>query len=175
MSGDGVAPTARLPVARAPSIYDQLAAPFTITFRDVRGGVELTYITGEQVTSRLNEVLGVENWSFRVLRHDIDKEADEVWVLGELTATIDGVTIVKQQFGSQKLKRSRSTGTALDLGFDLKGASTDAMKKCASLLGIGLYLSKKPEQQRPAAPAPRREWPPRQSASPSATPPVRRG
>ena len=43
----------------------------------------------------------------------------------------------------------------LDLGFDLKGATTDAMKKCASLLGVGLYLSRK-------APAPytaRGAWP----------------
>ncbi|MBV9324638.1 MAG: hypothetical protein JO352_12715, partial [Chloroflexi bacterium] len=40
--------------------------------------------------------------------------------------------------------RSRSTGTPLDLGFDLKGAATDAMKKCASWLGVGLYLSRKP-------------------------------
>jgi hypothetical protein len=48
------------------------------------------------------------------------------------------------KFGSQKIKRSRSTGAPLDLGFDLKGAATDAMKKCASLLGVGLYLSRKP-------------------------------
>jgi hypothetical protein len=48
------------------------------------------------------------------------------------------------KFVSQKIKRSRSTGAPLDLGFDLKGAATDAMKKCASLLGVGLYLSRKP-------------------------------
>ena len=57
-------------------------------------------------------------------------------------------TVVRQQFGSQKIRRSRSTGAPLDLGFDLKGASTDAMKKCASLLGVGLYLSRK-EATRP--------------------------
>ena len=60
-----------------------------------------------------------------------------------MVAEIGERTVVRQQFGSQKLRRSRSTGVPLDLGFDLKGASTDAMKKCASLLGVGLYLSRK--------------------------------
>jgi hypothetical protein len=60
-----------------------------------------------------------------------------------MVAEIEGKTVTRQQFGSQKIKRSRSTGVPLDLGFDLKGASTDAMKKCASWLGVGLYLSRK--------------------------------
>ncbi|MBV9329626.1 MAG: hypothetical protein JO352_38475 [Chloroflexi bacterium] len=129
--------------------YERLSQPFEVTFTDVRGGVELTFITGEQVVSRLNEVLGVTGWSFRVLRQEIHTEADEVWALGEMVANIDGRQVTRQQFGSQKIKRSRSTGAPLDLGFDLKGASTDAMKKCASWLGVGLYLSRK------AAPRPR--------------------
>lgn len=124
-------------------VYRRLAAPFETTFRDVRGGVELEYITGEQAVSRLNEVLGVAGWSFRVLEHSINQEADEIWVLGELTANFGGTVVVRQQFGSQKIKRARATGAPLDIGFDLKGASTDALKKCASLIGVGLYLSKK--------------------------------
>jgi len=129
--------------------YERLAAPFEVTFSDVRGGVALTYISGEQVVSRLNEVLGVGGWSFRVLRHEINAEADEAWALGELVARIEERTVTRQQFGSQKLRRSRSTGAPLDLGFDLKGAATDAMKKCASLLGVGLYLSRKEAPARP--------------------------
>jgi hypothetical protein len=136
----------------------RLSAPFDVTFTDVRGGVALTYVSGEQVVRRLNEVLGVGGWSFRVLRHDINPEADEAWALGELVAEIGDRTVVRQQFGSQKLRRSRSTGAPLDLGFDLKGASTDAMKKCASLLGVGLYLSRKEPPRaangRAAPPAP---------------------
>ena len=124
-------------------VYARLAAPFDSTFRDNRGGVELEYVTGEQVVSRLNEVLGVANWSFRVLQHGINVEADEAWALGEIVADIEGKTVTRQQFGSQKLKRSRSTGAPLDIGFDLKGSGTDALKKCASLLGVALYLSKK--------------------------------
>src|SRR6267378_6630 len=124
-------------------VYSRLSAPFEVTFTDVRGGVEMKYVSGEQVVTRLNEVLGVGGWSFRVLRHDIHPESDEAWALGELVADIGDKCVVRQQFGSQKVRRSRSTGAPLDIGFDLKGAATDAMKKCASLLGVGLYLSRK--------------------------------
>lgn len=136
--------------------YERLAAPFDQTFTDVRGGVSLVYITGEQVATRLNEVLGVFGWNFEVREHGINETADEVWVLGRLiTHPLEmTLSITRDQFGSQKIKRSRSTGMPLDIGFDLKGATTDAMKKCASLIGVGLYLSHKeaPAQQRRAAP-----------------------
>jgi len=134
---------AQEPAAEFADLYQRLAAPFDSTFKDIRGGVELEYITGEQCVSRLNEVLGVAGWSFRILEHGIHAEADEAWVLGELTASFGGALVTRQQFGSQKIKRSRSSGTPLDIGFDLKGAATDALKKCASLLGVGLYLSRK--------------------------------
>jgi hypothetical protein len=124
-------------------IDSRLAEPFEVTFSDVRGGVKVTFISGEQVVRRLNEALGVAGWSLRILEHGVNQEADEAWALGEIVAEIDGKMVTRQQFGSQKLRRSRSTGAPLDLGFDLKGASTDAMKKCASLLGVGLYLSRK--------------------------------
>jgi len=132
-------------------LYGRLTAPFEATFRDIRGGVELEYITGEQAISRLNEAFGVANWSFRILEHGINSDADECWALGEITAQIDDRMVVRQQFGSQKVKRSRASGTPLDIGFDLKGAATDALKKCASLLGVALYLWKK---EVPAEPTP---------------------
>jgi len=64
------------------ALYGRLAAPFDVTFRDLRGGVELEYITGEQATTRLNETLGFLNWSFRIVEHGIHPEADECWALG---------------------------------------------------------------------------------------------
>lgn len=157
-------------------LYDRLATPFDVTFRDLRGGVELEYVTGEQVTTRLNEELGFLAWSFRILEHGIHAEADECWTLGELTVEIDGRTVTRQQFGSQKIKRSRSSGTPMDIGFDLKGAATDALKKCASLVGVGLYLWKK----EPPAGLGNGSRPPTNSAAPASgkepTPmPSRRG
>ena len=132
------------------AIAEALSAPFEQVHKDTRGGVELEYITGEQCIRRLNEALGVDAWSFRVLQHGIHAEADEVWVLGELTATIGERTVTRQQFGSQKVKRSRATNAPLDLGFDLKGAATDALKKCAMSLGVGLYLARREAPGEPA-------------------------
>jgi hypothetical protein len=134
-------------------IYAKLAAPFESTFKDVRGGVELEYITGEQCISRLNETLGVAGWSFVVKEHGVNADADEVWVLGEISANFGGALVVRQQFGSQKLRRSRASGVPIDIGFDLKGATTDSMKKCAMLLGVGLYLSKKEQAPQNGQPA----------------------
>lgn len=128
-------------------LYAELSAEINPTFSDRRGGVDLEYHTGEQITSKLNETLGFMAWSFRVIENGIHAEADECWVLGELSVTLDGQTVIRQQFGSQKVKRSRSSGTPLDIGFDLKGAATDCLKKCASLIGVGLYLWAKEPQQ----------------------------
>ena len=136
------------------SFYERLAAPFETTFKDNRGGVELEYITGEQAISRLNEVLGVAGWSFKVLEHGYNQEADEVWVLAELKASFEGTLVERQQFGSQKIRRSRGTDQPLDIGFDLKGATTDALKKCAMAIGVGLYLSRKEVPVSDGAPAP---------------------
>src|SRR5437868_15372472 len=93
-----------------PQTYARLAAPFEVTFTDVRGGVQLTYVSGEQVVSRLNDVLGVAGWSFRVLSHGIHAEADEAWALGELVAEIGDRNVARRQSGSQKVRRSRTSG-----------------------------------------------------------------
>lgn len=135
------------------SLYDRLAAPFEETHTDVRGGVTLTYITGEQCISRLNDVLGVDGWSFEIKDQGINEAADECWAYGRLTLFFGERTIVKEQAGSQKVKRSRQSGQPLDIGFDLKGAATDALKKCATLVGVGLYLSHKEAKGTPRAPA----------------------
>jgi hypothetical protein len=132
------------------NLYHALCAPFSHTFRDVRGQVALEYITGEQCVSRLNEVLGVDAWSFSVLQHGIHDQADEVWVLGQLEAFMGERRIVRQQFGSNKLRRRREDRQILDIGFDMKAAATDSLKKCAQSLGVALYLARKDAQKRPA-------------------------
>jgi hypothetical protein len=147
-------------IAQPVDIYAELTEPFEHTFTRAVQGTELTYITGEQAITRLNEVLGVGGWSFTVKEHGIHAEADEIWVLAVIEAAIPGdgeklpySRVTKQQFGSQKIKRSRQSGTPLDIGFDLKGAATDALKKCAMLLGVGLYLSAKESQTIAGQPA----------------------
>lgn len=152
------------------ALYEELASEINPTFTDRRGGVDLEYHTGEQITSKLNETLGFLNWSFVVIEHGIHAEADECWCLGELTVMVGERIVKRQQFGSQKVKRSRSSGTPLDIGFDLKGAATDALKKCASLIGVGLYLwAKAPPvpQQRQDRPTPLPQGQSRPGGSPT--------
>jgi hypothetical protein len=63
------------------AVDNMLTAPFDTTHHDIRGGVPIEYLTGEQVISRLLAALGTCGWSFRILQHDVHLEADEVWVL----------------------------------------------------------------------------------------------
>ena len=64
------------------------------------------------------------------------KETDEVIVIGQLNAG----GIVKSQFGSSRITRAKDTGDIISLADDLKAAATDALKKAATLLGVGLHL-----------------------------------
>ena len=46
----------------------------------------------------------------------------------------------RRQFGSSKITRARESGEIISLADDLKAAATDALKKAATLLGVGLHL-----------------------------------
>jgi hypothetical protein len=58
------------------------------------------------------------------------------------------------QFGASQVTRDRETKALISLGDDLKAAATDALKKCATFLGVGLHLYAerplRPEAARPA-------------------------
>jgi hypothetical protein len=121
-------------------------APEQIRQRKGRNGL-LDYVEGHSVIQRLNEALE-GTWSFEIVHHEIREE--EVLVVGRLSA--DG--IVKMAFGGSQVTRERESGALVSLGDDLKAASTDALKKCATFLGVGLHLyAEKPVSGRgPAAP-----------------------
>jgi len=107
-------------------------APAQIRQRKGRNGL-LDYVEGHSVIQRLNEALDGA-WSFEIVHHEIREE--EVLVIGRLTA--EGIT--KMAFGGSQVTRERESGALISLGDDLKAASTDAMKKCATFLGVGLHL-----------------------------------
>ena len=110
----------------------------------------LSFVEGHTVIQRLNDSFDA-NWSFEILRHDILEEKDEVLVLGKLTAE----NVVKSQFGSSRITRD-DRGQIVSIASDLKAAGTDALKKCATLLGVGLYLygnGNGAQQSRPPADA----------------------
>ena len=109
--------------------------PEQIKQREGNFGKMLDYIEGHAVIERLNMAFESE-WSFSILEHRILEETDEVLVVGQLRAG----NVVKTQFGSSRITRARESGVPVSLADDLKAAATDSIKKCASLLGIGLHL-----------------------------------
>src|SRR5437870_11009977 len=128
-----------------------------IKMRQGRGGLQFAYVEHGYVTERLNLVFGF-NWDFEI----VDKQIleDEVIVEARLTVrTPGGQTIVKTQFGGAEIKRHASgnkSGRPLSIADDYKAAASDALKKCASLLGIGLdlYGRDRPAETEEAAPQP---------------------
>lgn len=108
--------------------------PTQIKQRKGRNGM-LDYVEGHTVIARLNEAFEGQ-WSFEIPWHDILEERGEILVLGKFSA--EGV--VKMQFGASQITRDKETKEIISLGDDLKAAGTDALKKCATFLGVGLHL-----------------------------------
>lgn len=128
-------------VTDKPTTYERLSEPFPIeAIKTVKkGGREQTYIPWTDKVERFNEVLG-SNWSYRIVREGMT--TTEAWALGEITATIDGVETVRQQYGCEPIMRGQREATDL-----FKIAGTDALSKAATLFGCGLYLSIKEERE----------------------------
>lgn len=124
-------------------ILEQRTPTDAIRYRQGRGGgKDLAYVSHAWVTRVLNEAFGFR-WSWDVTDTMIMPDLldpHEVIVRGRLTVTTpDGGTVVKEQFGSTDVKRYKNGGV-ISLGDDLKAASSDALKKAASLLGVALDL-----------------------------------
>ncbi len=109
--------------------------PCQIKQRQGNFGKTLDYIVGYAVIARLNDAFNA-NWSFELIDHWIMKETGEVVVLGKLST--EG--IIKMAFGSKDIAKKKDNKEIISLGDDLKAASTDALKKAATLLGVGLHL-----------------------------------
>ena len=103
--------------------------------RPGKGGGKWNYVTGAYVKKVLNYCFGWR-WDFEI--KDKGREGGLVWVQGRLTIKDkdNKPIIVKEQFGRADMKFKRDTKEALDYGNDLKAAATDALKKCASELGV---------------------------------------
>lgn len=106
--------------------------------RPAKGGGDWDYVTGTYIKKVLNYVFGWL-WDFDVVEHG--REGDLIWVLGKLTVKDKkGFTISKTQFGRADIKykkgKPHKPEYLLDYGNDLKAATTDALKKCASEFGI---------------------------------------
>lgn len=111
--------------------------------RPGKGGQVFEYVTGHYVTKVLNLVFGWM-WDFEIVT--TGREGDQVWVQGKLSVKdMKGNLITKSQFGRADIKFLKGTKNPVDYGNDLKAASTDCLKKCASLLGVASDIYGKQE------------------------------
>lgn len=113
--------------------------------RPGKGGGNWTYIKSSYVRKVLDSVFGF-NWSFEIETSlseafEIAKLTKVCVVKGTLTGRVkdDGqwIDIKKTQFGRAEVKIKKETTDPLDFGNDMKAATSDCLKKCASLFGIG--------------------------------------
>ena len=133
------------------SLYNNFYEPFPPEFeRQVKkAGTALTYIPISEVITRLNKVVGIDKWSFTINYCDRDK-SDPDFIVASVSLRVafgvgaDERTIVRDGIGGQKIKRTKQ-GDIVDLGDEFKGAVSDALKKAAQTLGIGLYLARSEE------------------------------
>ena len=126
------------------NVLNELSEPFPAEVERTmtKGGTQLTYIPVSEVITRLNNVLGVENWSYQVRSCQRDPDLRD-WIIAHVTLTvsIDDYDIAKDGFGGQEIKYMKS-GKAVDLGNEYKGAVSDALKKAAQAIGVGIYLAR---------------------------------
>lgn len=95
----------------------------------------LPFVTGGYMKHMLDRLTG-GLWSFEI--KEKGNASGQIWVLGRLNLyKSDGtILIFKEQFGRAGIKCRKGTSDPIDIGNDMKAAATDALKKCASELGI---------------------------------------
>jgi hypothetical protein len=131
-------------------LYNQLSEPFPPEMEKTlsKGGTRLTYIPVSEVITRLNRVFGVGGWSSNIVYCKRD-ELDPDYIVASVTLSArvadkndsTGGWIGHDGIGGQKIKRTKN-GDIVDLGDEMKGAVSDALKKAAQQFGIGLYLAR---------------------------------
>ena len=134
------------------NLLSQFSEPFPkeVERQLKKGGTSLTYIPVSEVITRLNKVLGPDKWSSEIIKCERDAlDPDFIVAHVRLVVTFEGEDglqqmVAKDGFGGQKIKRTKQ-GDIVDLGDEFKGAVSDALKKAAQQLGIGLYLARSEE------------------------------
>lgn len=123
----------------------ELAKPFSadVLKRLSKGGQSFDYVPVSEVIARLNFVLGTDGWEevSSVVKRDAE---DPDWVIAHVVLakrTLYGDKVTKHGYGGAAVKRKKDGGI-LDLGDDFKGAHSDAFKKAATQLGVGLDIAR---------------------------------
>jgi len=104
--------------------------------RPGRGGMTFDYVTGWWMIEQLNALFN-RQWSWRIDKEEVGQ--NQVWVRGVLTVRMgpgpDGL-VSKEAYGGADIKQASGGGKVIDIADDLKSASTDALKKAGSMIGI---------------------------------------
>lgn len=148
-------------------IKEKLNTPFPSTVHKTKeiGKDKLTYIAGQSVIDKLNSTFGYFGWSWEILDKFIQESEDKIikyeWkngskkelekpiyekqlpvahVIGKLTVHVQDengnmLNISKTAPGAQCIVGGQSEQENI-----YKGANTDALKKAATMFGIGLEL-----------------------------------
>ena len=126
------------------NIYSQLTEPFPQEMERSlnKGGTNLNYIPISEVINRLNKIIGVENWSFTV--KNWQQLGNSIVAQVSVVAIIAGNPVTREGVGGQKIKMTKQ-GDPVDIGDEVKGAVSDALKKAVQTLGVGLYLARSEE------------------------------
>jgi hypothetical protein len=121
-----------------PSLFSLLNAPFPLQAYKYDSFGQRCYISGQSITERLNDVLGVGFWKYQGLHHTeklIQEQSGKpprVKLYVEFTfynpELKEWITFIDA--GSEQVKPGMHEGDAT------KSAITDGMKKCASRIGV---------------------------------------
>jgi hypothetical protein len=95
------------------------------------GKFEAAFVSHGVITSRLLEVLGPFDWSISKVITNADGVA--VGCIGRLEVQVDGRPVVIEEIGDVEHPGPNSAS-------NMKNASSDALKRAAMRLGLGLHL-----------------------------------
>jgi len=111
----------------------ELARPFPPAMIEKKPGSKFAadYVSHGTVTARLLEVLGPFDWSIAKVITNADGIA--VGCIGRLEVVVDGRPVVIEEVGDVEHPGTNSAS-------NLKNASSDALKRAAMRLGLGLHL-----------------------------------
>ena len=109
----------------------QLSRRFPEQYLGKKGDRGDLYINHAIIKQRLIEVCG--GYNFRVVREIYDDGGTLTGCLGELSVVIDGEERVVQDYGDVEHNQNNN-------GANAKHCASDAFKRCASHLGLGLHV-----------------------------------
>lgn len=115
----------------------QLTQPFPIAAHEFARG--FCYVAEEEVTARIEEV--DPSWSFEILSIKRDGISNQQCIV-LARMTINGV--IRESTGMQMVEYAGAAGnkSERETGEAEKGATTDALRRCARLFGVGRYILK---------------------------------